>query len=167
MIGIGCTDSFVVMKDGDGDVPEYAFLLERAPSKITLYRSWPFEALVPTIIETTSLVGQSTYEAVTNLRWLYVLKNHIEIVDFLGANTDLLSLLIECYMQVLNYFGACQLILELFADPEGTSAELFVVIPTSLGVKQARQCLKRFDEGWWLEASKRSAGRLNIDVEYV
>lgn len=146
-----------------------SFLFDYAPSKITLTRWWDSpDLLASTTSETASSAGQNIYQALEILTGLYTFKDYFQIANFLGRNLDLIPVLMDCYFQALKCFSSGEiLILELFSDREGSSSELFVLIPTRQGVKEVRNCLKKLDEDWWIEASAATIGRLNIDVEYI
>ena len=112
-------------------------------------------------------MGPLTYELLRNLNEKYSIADYVQIGELLAKNHALEPLLAECYSNVTKFFGRQRLRLELFSDPEGSETKLFVIIPTDLPVKIARQKLRELDENWWVDASSRSGGDLNIDLEYL
>ncbi|HEV2991538.1 MAG TPA: hypothetical protein VG759_24090 [Candidatus Angelobacter sp.] len=125
-----------------------------------LYKNMP-------LAESASGMEPSTYEFLRELSKKYAIANYVQVGEFLSKKHSLEPLLAECYSNVTKFFGHPRLRLELFSDPEGSQTKLFVIIPTDLPVKAARQKLRELDENWWLDASARSGGDLNIDLEYL
>jgi hypothetical protein len=119
------------------------------------------------LVEAASAMAPSTYELLRELNKKYAIADYVQIGEFLSKKHSLEPLLIECYSNVTKFFGHPRLRLELFSDPEGSQTKLFVIIPTDLPVRIARQRLRELDESWWLDASARSGGDLNIDLEYL
>ena len=119
------------------------------------------------LAKAASAMGPSTHELLRNLDKKYAIADYVQIGEILAKNHALEPLLTECYSNVTKFFGRQRLRLELFSDPEGSQTKLFVIIPTDLPVKIARQKLRELDENWWVDASSRSGGDLNIDLEYL
>jgi len=98
----------------------------------------------------------------------YVLRRRNEVISFLKRYRFLVSLLLEVYDKITEYFGPSpEVVLEVFSDPEAEYRELFALVRTNLSPSAALACLERFDQEWWLDASERAQCMLNVDVEYI
>jgi len=98
----------------------------------------------------------------------YELRNRREILQFLGANTHLLSMLIEARQQIANYFPGSSLALEVTTDPEALDTEqLIAIIITSVSADEAFERLEQLDRGWWLGVIRQAQGKLSISVEFA
>lgn len=119
-------------------------------------------------LDEKTVVGSADEHHAGVLRNLFRFKDEPAVCRYLLDNADLEPLLLQCHRKVGECFGPEVLTgLEVFSDPEGGKAKLFVVIQTSFPVEKARASLNRLDEGWWLEVPADVPARLNIDVEYV
>jgi len=98
---------------------------------------------------------------------LYTLRRPAEVLGFLNAHADVLPLLLEAYPHVAQHFGPNPAVfLEVVRDPEtDDGGQLVAFIRTDLDPTEALARLDRFDKCWWLEASRRSLGRLCIHLE--
>lgn len=99
----------------------------------------------------------------------YQFKDSAEVRAFLNSNAFLISLLKEANRKIKSQFGYDTAIaLEVFTDPDSDDGQkLFALIFTALSADEALERLERLDQEWWLDASARAKGRLNIDVEYI
>jgi len=99
----------------------------------------------------------------------FELKNKEKVKSFLQKNQFLLSLVLEAEKKIKNIFGAdARLRLEVVEDPESVDEEeLFAVVRTTRSEADASERLHRLDEEWWLEASRQTRCKLNIDVQLV
>lgn len=101
---------------------------------------------------------------------IYQFNDPQPVSGFLRRHPFLVNLLIDAWPRIQSCFGSdAQAALELFKDPEEVNGEgkLFVLVQTSLPANEALNRLEKLDQDWWLDATARSQGRLNIDVEYV
>jgi len=114
-----------------------------------------------------SLVHASELQcALLEQRYLFRRRN--EVIGFLKRYRFLVSLLLEVYDRIAEYFGPSpEVVLEVFNDPEAEYRELFALVRTNLSPSAALACLERFDQEWWLDASERAQCMLNVDVEYI
>ena len=114
-----------------------------------------------------SLVRTSELQfALLEQRYLFRRRN--EVIGFLKRYRFLVSLLLEVYDRIAEYFGPSpEVVLEVVSDPEAEYRELFALVRTNLSPSAALACLERFDQEWWLDASERAQCMLNVDVEYV
>jgi len=115
-------------------------------------------------------IGASTVRVSrTEVEWierLYTLRERAEVLGFLERHPFLVSLLLEAYGQIGNYFPGSQIFLEVLTDPEAfNDYQLIASIATNLGPDEAIDMLEQFDENWWLDALDRAQGKLCIDVE--
>ncbi|MGE0133148.1 MAG: hypothetical protein AB7U82_34155 [Blastocatellales bacterium] len=99
----------------------------------------------------------------------YQFKDYAAVSAFLNSHSDLLLLLREAHHKIKSVFGFdTEIALEVFTDPESDDGQkLFALIFTTLPVDEALACLERLDQDWWLDASTRANGLLNLDVEYI
>ena len=80
----------------------------------------------------------------------------------------LVSLLLEAYVEVGNYFPHSRVFLEVFDDPEVEGMDkLFAYIRTPLPVDEALARLDKLDEEWFLDQLDRAAGRFNFNLEFA
>ena len=57
--------------------------------------------------------------------------------------------------------------LEVAFDPaEETEGELFALVAVELPIDDALARLRDMDRTWWLEASSRAGGLVNVDLDY-
>jgi hypothetical protein len=114
-----------------------------------------------------SLVHASELQfALLEQRYLFRRRN--EVIGFLKRYRFLVSLLLEVYDRIAEYFGPSpEVVLEVVSDPEAEYRELFALVRTNLSPSAALACLERFDQEWWLDASERAQCMLNVDVEYI
>jgi len=111
-----------------------------------------------------------TYTATNNflvsLSNFYNLDEPIEILDFIGNQKPLMSLLTEAPSKIKKFFPSCKLNLKVLVDAEIPSwQELAIIIITDLNPDEAFDSLKQLDYSWWLEASA-SVNLVNIHVEF-
>ena len=100
------------------------------------------------------------------LERLYTFRERAKALWFLERYPFLISLLLEAYSKIGNYFPYPQVFLEVVTDPEAfDDYQLVVSIATNLDPDEAVDTLERLDEDWWLDALDRAQGKLCIDVE--
>lgn len=89
------------------------------------------------------------------------------VLSFLRQNDFLIPLILESAERIRSYFEKdARLIMELVEDSESDGfEELFLIVKTSHAPAEASRLLERFDEEWWLQASRRAQCKLNIDYE--
>jgi hypothetical protein len=99
----------------------------------------------------------------------YQFKDYTEVRAFLDSNDFLVPLLKEAHHKIKSQFGYdTEIALEVFTDPESDDDQkLFALIFTALSANDAIGHLEKLDQEWWLDASTRAKGRLNIDVKYI
>jgi hypothetical protein len=105
--------------------------------------------------------------AIQSLEKLYTFRRPAEISEYIDALPFLVPLLVEAYDKIGEYFGPQpEVILEVVTDPEAIDdRQLVAFIQTGLDPTEVLNRLDRFDEGWWLDASHRSHGKLCIHLE--
>jgi hypothetical protein len=102
------------------------------------------------------------------LERLYIFRDREEVLWFLERYPFLVSLLLEAYEEIWNYFPYSQVSLEVISDPEALDEyQLLASISTSLAPDEAIDKLEQFDESWWLDALDRVQSKLCIDVEFL
>ena len=101
------------------------------------------------------------------LERLYTFRERGEVLGFLEKYPFLVSLLLEAYNEIGNYFPYSQVFLEVVTDPEVTDdSQLVIFIATDLDPFETDARLERFDEAWWLDALDQAQGKLYINVEF-
>lgn len=102
------------------------------------------------------------------LERMYLFREPAKVTEFLESYPFLISLLLEAYDTIRNYFPDAQVFLEVIADQEAVNyKELVIFIATDLKPDEALDRLDQFDENWWLDASDRARGKLSIHVEFL
>ena len=110
-------------------------------------------------------------DTVSSLARTFAFGDEQAVSHYLDKHPFLVPLLWEVDIKIRQYFDVdSPLILEVVKDFESgweEGDELFAMIPTTLPPAEARQRLRRFDENWWLEASRRGQHRMSINIRYV
>jgi hypothetical protein len=86
----------------------------------------------------------------------------------LSTHPGLTPELVEVAQNVSRYFGLdARLALETVLDPEDDAPdeELYAVISTTLSPTEALARLNAFDQGWWLERSRRIVPQLTATLD--
>jgi len=100
-------------------------------------------------------------------RWYFFRGERVDILRFLERYPFLVSLLIEAYYYIVEFFPRSPVYLAITADPEEFGRDqLTVFIATDLGPDEAVEVLSRFDKKWWLNSLKRAQGKLCITLEF-
>jgi hypothetical protein len=100
------------------------------------------------------------------LEGAYVIENHAAVAEFILRNR-LRGLLLEAVAPLNTTFGDDAIkVLTIVLDDEG-SESLYCLIMRPGDMAEARQQLRAFDEGWWIDHSAKGAGRLNFDIELI
>lgn len=99
-------------------------------------------------------------------QWYVFRGERIEILRFLERYPFLVSLLVEAYYNIVEYFPHSLVFLTVISDPEefGTD-QLIASIATDQGPEEAADALGHFDKKWWLNSLKRAQGKLCITLE--
>ncbi|HKZ41382.1 MAG TPA: hypothetical protein VJ044_10500 [Candidatus Hodarchaeales archaeon] len=91
-----------------------------------------------------------------------------DINDFLEMNSFLLGLIREAVEHLDLAFGTSRFRLEHFVDfDEPHVRQLFVKVPCSCSVREARNKLKEFDESWWFRNLVRAQRKLEVNIEFI
>lgn len=99
-------------------------------------------------------------------RW-YTLRERAEVLWFLERYPFLVSLLLEAYGKIGDYFPYSQMFLEVVTDPEAINDhQLVIFIATNFDPDEADDRFERFDEDWWLDALDWAQGMLCINLEF-
>jgi hypothetical protein len=114
-------------------------------------------------------IHRKTLAKINALAREYEIKNPELTAEFIGENLFLLDLLEEIPAQVRRFFGGeTKLALEILSEPDfASSSEIFVLVFTKIGAKQARALMDEFDRQWWLENLDKANCKLNVSLEYV
>ncbi len=100
-------------------------------------------------------------------RWYFFRGERVDILRFLERYPFLVSLLIEAYYSIVEFFPHSPVYLAITTDPEEFGRDqLTVFIATDLGPDEAVEVLSRFDKKWWLNSLKRAQGKLCITLEF-
>ena len=110
-------------------------------------------------------------DTVSSLARTFIFRDKKAVSHYLDKYPFLVHLLWEVDVKVRQYFDVdSPLILEVVRDFESGSEdgdELFAMIPTTLPPEEARTRLRRLDENWWLEASRRGQHRMSVNIRYA
>ena len=114
-------------------------------------------------------IHRKTLEQINVLAREYEIRNPSEVAAFLSENLFLLDLLKVIPGKVRKFFGKnVKFAVELFAEPEmPSSKEIFVLVLTRSGAKEARAKMDEFDRKWWFENLNKANCKLNVSLEYV
>jgi len=131
--------------------------------------------LVPLLLEAEKVIreyftdDELFLEAILNelLATKYTFHNSFETTKFIKNNSFLVPLLLEAEKVIREYFTDEELFLEVIHDAEDIDfEELIIFIHTNLSPKEALDRLDKIDEEWWIDASIKSKGKLNINIEF-
>ncbi len=102
------------------------------------------------------------------LEQIYIFRGPEEVSRFLCAYQFLIPLLLEARTKIAEHFEPYPpVFLEVMVDPDAIDDhQLVAFIQANLEPAEALASLDRFDKDWWLEASRRSRGKLCIHLEY-
>jgi len=128
------------------------------------------EALAAT--QNWQVVGASTVRIapieVELLEQWYTFREREKVLWFLEENPFLVSLLLDAYVEVENYFPHSKVFLEVVSDPEVEGwDQLFAYIRTFLPVDQALAQLDKLDEEWFLDQLDQVDDLFNFNLEVV
>lgn len=106
--------------------------------------------------------------ALDALRREYRFRGGEEVADFLLRPPESRRLLAEARPRIAHFFGSSPVDVELVRDPEAPAdPELFALVRTRLSSADALRQLRRFDEGWWLQAIDGADAAIVVSVEHV
>jgi hypothetical protein len=144
------------------------FRWNRTPKPGTVRRCFVNHPANDFRLETQAAFGSPILETGTTLRHLFSFGDFSAAMHFIGRHVEIVPFLYEAYFRIPEVFGIdTGLRIELFVDPEGSSQSLYVLIPTSRSVSEARRLRNRLDELWWLETATKFGGLVNVDIEYL
>ena len=103
----------------------------------------------------------STYTEV--LKEFNVREKRAEVLCFLEMYPFLIPLLLETYINIQKDFPASSVLLGVDTEPEELDTkQLIASIITDMDPDSAVDALTSFDKRWWLQATKRSQGKLCV-----
>ena len=116
-------------------------------------------------------IGTSTVRAhqaeILLLERFYSFRERSDVLGFLERCPFLVSLLLEAYRKIREYFPYSRIFLEVVTDPEAVGdSQLVVFIATNFDPDKADRRFERFDEDWWLDALYRAQGMLCMNLEF-
>ena len=119
-------------------------------------------------ISTRTALPTLTIHDIALLSDLYTFRDFFRVSRFLSGHLKVAAFLLASYSQISNVaLGILRPALEVLADPDSGGMKLFLLLPTTLPVKEARRVLRRLDQTWWLTASEQVSEELMLDLEYV
>ena len=118
------------------------------------------------VIEKNMNIEEYLSQKLALLSEIYVFRRSPEVKEFLTDNIYLISLVVDAYEKIGEYFPQATLILEVVSDPEDNTRELVIFIHTDLPPDDALNRLEQLDENWWLKASLDAGGKLCIHIEF-
>lgn len=96
----------------------------------------------------------------------YLLRDELEVGEFIERHPFLLPLLREARVHIHEHFPGEEVALEVVVDPEEPDfEELFAYIQTDLPPEDALSRLRQLDSDWWLEAMPRAQNKVCIHLE--
>ncbi len=100
-------------------------------------------------------------------QWFVFRGERTGILRFLEKNPFLVSLLLEVYTNIEEFFPLSLVYLTVATDPEEFGADqLIAFIATDLDPDAALDALRAFDKNWWLNSLNRAQGKLCITLEF-
>jgi hypothetical protein len=119
-------------------------------------------------IERQKSVFAADHEAaLKEVRKYFVLPNDSSVATFLGEHRSLPQLLLEAVTPLKACFGM-QTVFGLRAPiDESGSRTLYAVAMWPGKVRDARNALAKFDDGWWIAQSRQASGYLTFTYELV
>jgi hypothetical protein len=105
---------------------------------------------------------------IDDLAELYAFQDDGSVRGFLRQHPYLVPLLEEARRMIPRYFGHdVRVSLEVVENLESEDdQELYAKVHTA-ACDEALGTLRRFDEGWWLDALERAQGNLTITLRHV
>ena len=99
----------------------------------------------------------------------FEIRGHSDVARFLKRHRNLSTFLGTISKKIGDYFGPeTGLALRTICDPEESNdVSLIVLIQSTKEVDETLNCLKAFDEGWWLDASRPWFSLISVNTEYV
>ncbi len=108
----------------------------------------------------------SVYDDLNKITLCYIMTQDEELKDFLIANKNLISILLEAQVQIEARFGDVPLYLELhtdFENPEWT--KIFLIIKNNLSNNDALEKLKNLFKTWFFFKDKSIKRLVTISEE--
>ncbi len=100
-------------------------------------------------------------------QWYIFRGERTEILRFFEKYPFLVSLLVEAYLNIKEFFPYSLVYLTIATDPEEFGIDrLIAFIATNLDPDGALDALSAFDKKWWLNSLKRAQGKLCITLEF-
>jgi hypothetical protein len=101
------------------------------------------------------------------LRTNYVFDPADGVRSFLEGHRAVSEVLMEAVTELRRCFGSNAILQLQLLDNEGTSAAIYGIVLWQGDLQSARAALQTFDETWWIESSRRAAGRIVFDYQLV
>ena len=100
-------------------------------------------------------------------QWYVFRGERTEILRFFEKHPFLVSLLVEIYPNISEFFPYSLVYLMVATDPEEAGIDqLIAFIATGLDPDDALDALNAFDKKWWLSSLKRTQGKLCMTLEF-
>jgi hypothetical protein len=100
-------------------------------------------------------------------QWYVFRGERTGILRFFEKYPFLVSLLVEIYPHIREFFPYSLVYLTVATDPEEWGIDrLIAFIATDLGPDDALDALSAFDKKWWLNSLKQAQGKLCITLEF-
>ncbi len=101
-------------------------------------------------------------------QWYVFRGGRTEMLRFLEKYPYLVSLLLEAYLHIEEFFPHSLVYLAVSTDLEEFSTDrLIAFISTDFDPDNALDALSAFDKKWWLSSLKRAHGKLCITLEFL
>lgn len=101
-------------------------------------------------------------------QWYVIRGERTELLHFLEKYPFLVSLLLEVYLHIEEFFPHSLVYLSVSTDLEEFGTDrLIAFISTNLDPDNALDALSAFDKKWWLNSLKRAQGKLCITLEFL
>jgi len=141
--------------------------LQQLPSEESQFRSEIADRLLTKYEHQMVQFTQTQEQELTKLRIEYVFDETHRVEVFLKEHRALLEILLDAVIPLRGCFGK-DVVLQLQVGwDEGAPKTIYGVVIWKNDLASARTALKKFDETWWLDNSKRASGRIVFDYELV
>lgn len=120
---------------------------------------------LPELEEQMRTFARTREEELAKLRKLYVFWDADQVEEFLRTHRALTEIFLEAVIPLRECFGIdAPLALDVTWE-EGPPKVIYGLVVWRGERTAARAALRRFDESWWIDNSRRSAGKIVFDYE--
>lgn len=95
----------------------------------------------------------------------YVFENRARVCSYLENRPSLPQILLEAIPHLKECFGATPTPQLQLPFEDETPQTIYGIVPWMGSVSEARAALRRFDDSWWRDGSKKASGRIVFDYK--